>query len=317
MELEPCSSTSSDLHPQSSFDPHSSSSPHSVGDSHSPPFKPHYQAHSSSNSHYSSSAGSYGLDDICDSSMHTSSTSSNSRSFDLCPSSIQQKQPQPQHHMSSYQPGSVFERKWSQCSSQDSMDDSLGSNTPQHSPPYPAPTSSMQSFSSKSPYPSPEGPTSSSMTAPVQKRFKMEELSQHESSQYYMEPVPSFQMHSVNESITASPEYLSPEIKAEPLTGNEEYSIPLSPYIKDKLNQLHTVYNEIFEAPYAPEQVPKFTDSPKTADEVFNMTDIFIRRLIRFAKNLPEFKNLAQSDQIQLLKVSCLFVPLVGMTPIL
>ncbi|RUS89585.1 hypothetical protein EGW08_002603, partial [Elysia chlorotica] len=139
---------------------------------------------------------------------------------------------------------------------------------------------------------------------PIHKRLKIEGPGHQLDSSFYMEPVPSSQLQSLNKSITASPEHLaqSPVVKSEPLTGTEEYAVPLSPYIKDMLNQLHSVYTEIFEAAYALDYVPKLTDNPKTADELFNMTDIFIRRLIKFAKTLPEFKNLEQSDQIQLLK---------------
>ena len=296
-EIQQCTSTSSD-HAPSSYYPHSSSSPHSVGDSRSPPFKPHYQA--ASNSCYQSRAG-YSQDDGCDSSMHANRLSSNSH-FDLCPSSMHE-------HHAGYPPAHIYERKWSQCS-QDSMDKSPSSTTPQHSPPYPTSSTSMPSYTSRSPYPSTEEASSSTaLGEPMHKCLKIERPS-HDDTSFYMEPVPSSQIKSLNESITASPEHFdqTPDVKSEPLTGNEEYSVPLSPYIKDMLNQLHTVYNEIFEAAYAPEHVPKFTDNPKTADELFNMTDIFIRRLIRFAKNLPEFKNLDQSDQIQLLKVILLIL---------
>lgn len=39
--------------------------------------------------------------------------------------------------------------------------------------------------------------------------------------------------------------------------------------------------------------------------DVANMTDIAIRRLIKMAKRMNEFKNLLQEDQIALLKGAC------------
>ncbi|GFR93494.1 vitamin D3 receptor B [Elysia marginata] len=286
-EIQPCTSTSAE--PSSSYYAQRVSSPHSVGDSQSPPFKSHYQVH---NNHFQYNGG-YSREDSCDSSMQATSSFRSSH-YELCPTLSQQ---QHKHPHDPYRPAHVYERKWSQCS-QDSMDSS-----PQHSPPYPTSSTSMSGYTSRSPYPSPDGSSGlTAMGAPAQKCLKLESYS-HDST-YYLEPVPPSQVNSVHETINTSPEHfaLPLEVKSEPLTGNEEYSVPLSPYIKDMLSQLQTVYSDIFEAPYAPEQVPKFTDTPKSADDVFNMTDIFIRRLIKFAKNLPEFKNLDQSDQICLLK---------------
>ncbi|KAH9524785.1 hypothetical protein Btru_027816 [Bulinus truncatus] len=91
-------------------------------------------------------------------------------------------------------------------------------------------------------------------------------------------------------------------VKEEYMDEKEDYMNPLNPQIDSNLRELEKVYNEIFEAPYMPEQLPKLIEKPKTANQLFNMTDIFIRRLIRFAKHIPEFKNLTQADQIHLLK---------------
>lgn len=280
-EIQPCTSTSAE--PNFYHTPRSSS-PHSV-DSQSPPFKSHYPV--SANNHYPYNDGGYGHDNDCDSSMSAASLSNNG--LYCSPTSTQHP----------YRPAPVYDRKWSRCS-QDSMDCS-----PQHSPSYPtSSSSSVKAYSSRSPYQSPGEPSSSmaAMGAPAQKCLKLEKLAPDES--YYMEHVPRSELSSVQESISSSPEHLTlpPEVKSEPLTGFEEYPIPLPTYIKNMLSQMQATYNEIFEAPYNAEHLPKFTDNPKSADEVFNMTDIFIRRLIRFAKSLPEFKNLNQSDQILLLK---------------
>ncbi|CAL1526425.1 unnamed protein product [Lymnaea stagnalis] len=91
-------------------------------------------------------------------------------------------------------------------------------------------------------------------------------------------------------------------VKSEISEENEDYKIPLNPHINSNLLELGKVYDEIFEAAYTPDQIPKLTEKPKTANQLFNMTDIFIRRLIRFAKHIPEFKSLSQADQIHLLK---------------
>ena len=66
---------------------------------------------------------------------------------------------------------------------------------------------------------------------------------------------------------------------------------------------MQKTYNEIFEATYSADQIKNLQQNPATSSELFNMTDIFIRRLIKFAKCIPEFKELKQEDQINLLKV--------------
>ncbi|BFZ01397.1 hypothetical protein BsWGS_04436 [Bradybaena similaris] len=91
-------------------------------------------------------------------------------------------------------------------------------------------------------------------------------------------------------------------VKAEAMEDSEDYVIPLNPLIKANLQELARTYDEIFEAAYTHDQTSRLTEQPKTANQLFNMTDVFIRRLIRFAKHIPEFKALSQSDQIQLLK---------------
>ncbi|CAG5131151.1 unnamed protein product [Candidula unifasciata] len=91
-------------------------------------------------------------------------------------------------------------------------------------------------------------------------------------------------------------------VKSEAMEDTEDYIIPLSPHIKATLQDLARTYDEIFEAAYTQDQTSKLTEKPKTANQLFNMTDVFIRRLIRFAKHIPEFKALSQSDQIHLLK---------------
>lgn len=83
---------------------------------------------------------------------------------------------------------------------------------------------------------------------------------------------------------------------------DENYSIPLRRDIEENLHMMHKTYNEIFEATYTPEQSKNLKESATSSSDLFNMTDIFIRRLIRFAKCIPEFKMLKQEDQIHLLK---------------
>ena len=75
---------------------------------------------------------------------------------------------------------------------------------------------------------------------------------------------------------------------------------------------MQKTYNEIFEATYSVEQTKNLQENPSTSSDLFNMTDIFIRRLIKFAKCIPEFKELKQEDQINLLKVCVLGFPSLG-----
>lgn len=98
------------------------------------------------------------------------------------------------------------------------------------------------------------------------------------------------------------------QIKYEMIDDYDNYVIPLDPGIRNCLQELSKTYDEIFEAAYTQDQISKLTSKPKTANQLFNMTDVFIRRLIRFAKHIPEFKSLSQADQIHLLKVCCLML---------
>ena len=91
----------------------------------------------------------------------------------------------------------------------------------------------------------------------------------------------------------------------EPTEEEEEdnYTIPLRQDIQENLAMMQKTYNEIFEATYSADQMKNLQQNPATSNDLFNMTDIFIRRLIKFAKCIPEFKELKQEDQINLLKV--------------
>lgn len=100
----------------------------------------------------------------------------------------------------------------------------------------------------------------------------------------------------------ASPPLVSPSaIKIERDEG--DFPIPLPEVIADNIANLEKEYNTVFDVGYSEEQAKKFTEKPHNANELFNMTDIFIRRLIKFAKHIPEFRALKQEDQIYLLKV--------------
>lgn len=83
---------------------------------------------------------------------------------------------------------------------------------------------------------------------------------------------------------------------------DEDYSIPLCEEYRKEIENLEVQYGNVFDSGYTEEQVKKLTGDPRSPDELFNMTDIFIRRLIKFAKHIPEFRDLPQDDQIHLLK---------------
>ncbi|XP_076439485.1 vitamin D3 receptor-like isoform X2 [Babylonia areolata] len=91
------------------------------------------------------------------------------------------------------------------------------------------------------------------------------------------------------------------QIKEEP-AEEENYSIPLRRDIRENLLMMQKTYDDIFEATYSVEQSKNLKANPDSSSDLFNMTDIFIRRLIKFAKCIPEFKALKQEDQIHLLK---------------
>ncbi|XP_076104424.1 vitamin D3 receptor-like isoform X2 [Mytilus galloprovincialis] len=83
---------------------------------------------------------------------------------------------------------------------------------------------------------------------------------------------------------------------------DEDYIVPLNEEYRKEIENLETQYKIVFDSGYTEEQVQKLTGDPRSPDELFNMTDIFIRRLIKFAKHIPEFRALPQEDQIHLLK---------------
>ena len=104
----------------------------------------------------------------------------------------------------------------------------------------------------------------------------------------------------VSSVFTTSP----PIIKLE--KDEDDFPRPLPEDIAANICNLEKEYTEIFDSGYSEEQAKKFTEKPHNANELFNMTDIFIRRLIKFAKHIPEFRQLKQDDQIHLLKVGFL-----------
>lgn len=83
---------------------------------------------------------------------------------------------------------------------------------------------------------------------------------------------------------------------------DEDYIVPLCDEYRKEIDNLEIQYAQVFDSGYTEEQVQKLTGDPRSPDELFNMTDIFIRRLIKFAKHIPEFRSLPQEDQIHLLK---------------
>ncbi|KAK3584336.1 hypothetical protein CHS0354_017506 [Potamilus streckersoni] len=90
-------------------------------------------------------------------------------------------------------------------------------------------------------------------------------------------------------------------LKCEP-EEEDDFPQPLSEEIQKEIEQLEKEYDAVFSQGYSKEQSSKLTDNPRSANELFNMTDIFIRRLIKFSKHIPEFRQLKQDDQIHLLK---------------
>ena len=91
-------------------------------------------------------------------------------------------------------------------------------------------------------------------------------------------------------------------VKVEP--SPDSLPRPMPPEVEDGIKALEIEYQGVFDSGYSELQAKKMVERPHTANELFNMTDIFIRRLIKFAKHIPEFKCLKQEDQIYLLKVS-------------
>lgn len=88
----------------------------------------------------------------------------------------------------------------------------------------------------------------------------------------------------------------------------KDTSIPLTTEIEKAIANLEKDYKQVFDSGYSEHQAKRMVEKPHSANDLFNMTDIFIRRLIKFAKNIPEFKALKQEDQIFLLKVRACYV---------
>lgn len=88
---------------------------------------------------------------------------------------------------------------------------------------------------------------------------------------------------------------------------DDDYPRTLPEEYRMEIQNLEEQYAAVFDQPYNETQYKKLTESPRSANDLFNLTDIFIRRLIKFAKHVPEFKQLQQEDQIHLLKVCFTF----------
>ncbi|XP_005089191.1 ecdysone receptor isoform X2 [Aplysia californica] len=137
---------------------------------------------------------------------------------------------------------------------------------------------------------------------------KVEYVSEDEDCMLYNKPQrrqsdsgPLYQMPMSNDAQTSA-SVCDVVVKTEDLSSAEDLRVPLNPYINERLMSLKKTYDDIFEAAYTQDQAPKLQKKPHSADQLYNMTDVFIRRLIRFAKHIPEFKSLSQADQIHLLK---------------
>lgn len=92
-------------------------------------------------------------------------------------------------------------------------------------------------------------------------------------------------------------------IKTEKLGYEDDIITPLSEETRSNINHITSTYSSVFDAPYGAEQTKRLKSSVRSADDLFNMTDVFIKRLIKFSKSIPEFRDLKQEDQISLLKV--------------
>ncbi|XP_052773333.1 vitamin D3 receptor-like isoform X1 [Mya arenaria] len=117
----------------------------------------------------------------------------------------------------------------------------------------------------------------------------------------------SYMSDSTENSSLSSPQaapYLSFSPSMVKKEHNEEsYTFrPVPPEIVLEIQKLEMEYRSVFDAGYSVDQAKKMVEKPHNANDLFNMTDIFIRRLIKFAKHIPEFKELKQEDQIFLLK---------------
>ncbi|CAH1782767.1 unnamed protein product [Owenia fusiformis] len=87
-----------------------------------------------------------------------------------------------------------------------------------------------------------------------------------------------------------------------------QHTRQLLPEENARLDTLVKGYYSVFDLPYKEQETKNFKPMPSSSTEMFNMTDVFIRRLIKFAKAIPEFKMLDQEDQITLLKGSVMAV---------
>ncbi|XP_045189324.1 nuclear hormone receptor HR96-like isoform X3 [Mercenaria mercenaria] len=114
------------------------------------------------------------------------------------------------------------------------------------------------------------------------------------SRNYYSDSTDTSNMSSPLANFT--PEHIKME------KNEEDFSRPLSPELEAEIQNLEKEYASVFDSGYSEDQAKKMVEKPHNANDLFNMTDIFIRRLIKFAKHIPEFKNLKQEDQIYLLK---------------
>ncbi|XP_050398810.1 vitamin D3 receptor isoform X1 [Patella vulgata] len=85
-------------------------------------------------------------------------------------------------------------------------------------------------------------------------------------------------------------------------TDDDEYPKPLASEIMSGLQLMEKTYTTVLDAPYEGSSAVKVSANPKDSSDLFNLTDMFIRRLIKFGKVLPEFKMLSQEDQISILK---------------
>ncbi|KAL4231392.1 hypothetical protein ACF0H5_008971 [Mactra antiquata] len=103
---------------------------------------------------------------------------------------------------------------------------------------------------------------------------------------------------SLSSPMVSTPPQL-PMVKQEP---EEDTYIPLTDEMEKNIANLEKEYKQVFDSGYSEHQAKQLVEKPHSANDLFNMTDIFIRRLIKFAKHIPEFKALKQEDQISLLK---------------
>ncbi|XP_033757190.1 nuclear hormone receptor HR96-like [Pecten maximus] len=132
----------------------------------------------------------------------------------------------------------------------------------------------------------------------VRTKQRKTSLDEYQNQTSNMEVTSNYMME--DQSSNKSSEGSSSPFKCEMEEDNNP--IPLDEQIQKEIENLEYQYKLVFDTPYSDDQIDKLTTSPKSPNDLFNMTDLFVRRLIRFAKHIPEFKTLAQEDQIHLLK---------------